>query len=376
MSVDCKDELYYKCPDWDKVETDTAGKDHTEVSHKIDHNVKLDLGFATLYAIKTLRTFSLSGKHSYDKDIYHVVGAECIGLSVPPCYSWCYDRTDIYSSYVSENCKIEKDTIYYLDLGRQIVFYKHEEEELKFKATSSETSVMKQKFGNSVHYKLKIKDAKIKCKEQFILYMDGKQTILKEFEYKKEPQWEMGPIGLPTTNNTIVVADTETCDKYDKDIQQILLWPMPPSKATPMDFEVRCLGFYDYGNSDPMTENPLIEKDGGGKDFFYPSWCRGMLEDSLWRRAADSRYAMTWLHIPPTGTTDYYGESIVYDAVPKGNAVFHAKLGSMYSFVFRNHEGKEFVVSNLDGNNPSEKITILQVTDTGSDWAYHPISIL
>jgi len=374
--LDCQKDRYYRCPEWGKAETDVAGNDQSGVSHAISHKIEINTGLKTLYSIKTNRTFSVQGYHDYDKDIYHVWSVECGGLAIPPCFAWCYDRRDRYKSDLSEDCKIEKDTIYYIDLSRNILFYKHEEEELKFTSASTETSAMRQKWGTSIHHKLKIKGAKIKGKEEHVLIFNGQRRVLNTVIYEREPEWEMEAIGIPSLDSGVKYLDEDACAPYrDPELQQIILWGIPPSKAIPMDPEVRCRGFYDYGSESPGAEPRLLRPDGG-KDFFYPSWCRSMMPDPMWRSAADSRVALTWDHVPPAGTTDYYGENVLYDPVPKGNAFIHTKLGDMFCFVYRNRDGEEFVVSELNGADPSGMIMALDVTGYGEDWAYHPISVV
>ena len=374
---DCRKALYFRCSNMGMAKTDTGGSDHVGIVHHIDHKVEVNLGFDTLYSIKTLRNFSLQGTHTYAKKIYHVWEVTCDGLGSPPCYAWCYDRNDDYQSSMSENCKIEKDTIYYLDMSRNIVFYKHEEENLVFATTSSEISMVRTKFSTDPYYKLKIRGAKIKGKEQHILVFNGVKSIMNEVDYEREPAWSgMEAVGLPNSQGGTTYATTGECAGYDRTIQQIILWPNPPSKASPMDMEVRCLGFYDYGSSDPGSESELNILDGGNKDYFYPSWDRGMLEDTMWGDVRTRRYDMTWNHSAARGASDYKGETILNDPVPHGNAFFHEKLGGMYGFVFRNRDGKAFSVSAINGATVSQHIIDLGVKGYGSDWAYHPISVI
>lgn len=371
---DCKDLDYYKCDPVSKVTTDVSNNSTSTTNHDVEHELKLDLGFIDLYSIKTKRTFSISNNNTTSKDVHHVTPTSCEGLATPPCYSWCIDTDTSYSASVSENCVITKDTIYYLDLVNQVVFFKREHEELIFSSSSDQATPMRQKFGTTYHNVLKIKGAAISGKEQHILIYGGEERILDEVIYTRSPEWFMGPIGLPNAESGVTMPTG--CEAYDHDIQQILLYGTVPSKALPMDMEIRCLGFYDYGGDSPIDQGELLRPDGGGKDYFYPLWCRSMISDPYWADVAERRYMMTWEHDTPAGGQVLQQPTINFDPVPKGNCVYHEVLGKMYNFTFQNRNGQALSIVDLNGKDPSQAIINMGVSNYGPDWAYHPIGVL
>lgn len=259
-------------------------------------------------------------------------------------------------------------------MAKQIVFYRHEEEKLEFRSGGPEHTPMRGKFGTSEHNMFKLKNVKIKGKEQHILILNGEEKILDGVEYEREPSWEMGPIGIPNANSGVTMPTN--CDDYDPDIQQIILWVPPPSKAIPMDNEIRCKGFYDYGKEAPSGRPSELYEDDGGKDFFYPSWCRGMIPDPHWATARTARVNMLWYHDTPRGDYVLGRPDIFVDVVPKGNVVTQEKLGTMFAFTFQNRNGVAFSAAELEGADPRQRIIDLKVTGYGNDWCYHPVSII
>lgn len=372
--MSCFDKEYYSCPDWPEYPFVVNGNSNNQLSHNVDHEYLIDLGFEILYSIKTNRRFSISGNNTFSRDVHAVTETSCDGTSTPPCLAWCYNEDEMASATISENCTITRDTIYYLDMAKQIVLYRRETETIAFSATSSETTKFKEMFGVTNYHKIKISGVKISGTEQFILVFGGERRILNEINYLKEPTWMMGSIGIPTLDRGVIYPTN--CDGYDHSIQQIIVWPVPISMGIPLDLELRCLGFYDYGFEQPGVVPELVEKDGG-RDFFYPSWIReSMVTDKFYASVRDRRFSIVYEDSAPIGIAPLTMPEVEHDVVPKGNAVYDSQLGKMFSFTFTDRDGVAHSVAELDGKDPKSLIINNDVTGYGDEWSYHPISIL
>jgi hypothetical protein len=110
-----------------------------------------------------------------------------------------------------------------------------------------------------------------------------------------------------------------------------ILWPLPPSLATPANAPS---DFYDY------YSDPALEMSDGGADFYYPSWLRTMgLNQAVDQQDASDRYTDYFLNgstdngLP--GTQAFNMPSAGY-AIPQGNAVKDAAGNILVSFSTRN----------------------------------------
>lgn len=203
-----------------------------------------------------------------------------------PCAN---NSTETYNSSVSENCVLETNIPYYWDQQKEIYVWKHIKESLNFSVSSTKTALFKTKWGTVKLHKIIIPNSvKTKGTEEFVLYKDSIKKILASVEYTYNPfptsDVPGGNWGLygNVVNNTIT-PDTQ-------DVACIIVLPIPQKQAIVQDNDCLYWGFYDYNAIDGGFVENSLSKDDGGKDFFYPYWCRAMPLDNLWRETADNRY--------------------------------------------------------------------------------------
>jgi hypothetical protein len=257
-------------------------------THKIRNTIGTD---ATLYQLKTTRDFSCTFGWARSSNISKYV-------SNKGDVSACGSNSANPSSSVNENCTVFKRTPYYIDRTQGIALYKEQEEKLSFAVGSNETAIFRQMMGNMAFHKLKIrKSVKATGTERFILDNKGAKKTLVEKSYSFSPFPEQSPQNVWGLNGARVSQE----GKYgtpDPDVAMILCLPIPGSLGIPLDKDIAQYGFYDYLEVEGGGGfSALMEKDGG-QDFFYPEWCRNMINDPIWAETAAQRF---WLQFPGAG---------------------------------------------------------------------------
>ena len=93
-----------------------------------------------------------------------------------------------------------------------------------------------------------------------------------------------------------------------------------------------------------------LSHDDGGKDYFYPYWCRAMPPDSLWRATADSRYNVIYSGqtINLAGTTAWTPLDPTVYCWPFGSFALDSKENFIASCLlqFGEHSGSNGVIYN------------------------------
>ena len=340
MSCDC--ESYIDCSD-KKLEVGTYDSANA-FSHKVSNITESD---DTLeFYQKTERQFSVT--HGWDKEIDP--GFVLLGCTSDGSNFIC-DRAEEAIPYAScsEHAVREVNVPWYFDRQRGIYVWKHVREELNFSISSSKSAVFKLKWGTDRFNKICIPNTvRTNGVEQFIMVKDGIRSILAEVEYNYNPfpqtDIQGGNWGLyGNVVNTVSSPDTE-------DVACILLFPSPPKLAMCQDNDCLYYGFYDYNAVEGGFVENSLPKDDGGKDYFYPYWCRAMPTDPLWRQVADQRYKVIYSagKLDLSGTTSWTPDEPAAYPLPFGSFALNSKADFIASCIlqFGEHSGSKGIVYN------------------------------
>lgn len=301
MACDC--DQYIDCGDAG-MEIGTYD-DAAAYQHQVAHAVSLDTPL--LFSQRTRRTFSVN--HGWDRQvsISHVL----TGCNDPPRMACDNALEANASSSCSDHCIRETNVPWYWDQQRGIYVWKSVTEELLFSINSTKTAAFRTKWGTSYFHKICIPTSvKTKGTERFIMVKAGVQSVLAEvaYEYNPFPATEGGGATWGLYGNTIQRSATPDT----ADVACILCFPTVPKQAIPLDNDVIAYGFYDYNAIEGGFIESSLPKDDGGKDYFYPYWCRQMPTDPLWRATADQRYDVIY----SAGQMDIHGTLPWYPAEP------------------------------------------------------------
>lgn len=367
MACDC--DTYIDCGD-SKMEVGVYDETNA-YSHSYVNTVASDdvLG---VYQ-KTSRSFSV--QYGWDRAI--TPGHVLTGCgSTDPRIMCDNESAATPSSACSEQCKRETNVPYYWDRQRGIYVWKHVEEELSFAVTSSKTAAFRLKWGTGYFHKICITNSvKTSGKERFIMMKDGVQTVLAEVEYTYNPfpATESGGATWGLYGNTV----TRTAVPDTADVACILLFPTVPKQAIALDNDVIAYGFYDYNSVEGGFIECSLPADDGGKDYFYPYWCRQMPTDPLWRSVADQRHSVIY----SAGKMNLGGTGAWYPAPPTvypwpfGSFALDSKENFIASCVlqFGERAGGKGAVYNEAIGDLFKAVASAGVTLAGPYTAVHPV---
>lgn len=335
MACDCDN--YINCGD-PTTEVPAVANTSNAYAHSYVNNTLTD--DVLKFLIKVNRSFSASYSGYSGLDIQYVV--KCDDLLD------CGSAVGSRSSHCSESCSIEVNVPYYWDRYRDIYVWKNIKETLAFDITSSKTAAFKMKFGYGTFYKICIPNTvKTAGTEQFIMQRNGVQTVLakSEYTYNPFPATEGGGATWGLYGNTI----TRSGSPDTADVACILVFPTVPKQAIPLDPDVIYYGFYDYNAIDGGFVETSLPKDDGGKDYFYPYWCRNMPSDAVWRETADARYeAIFNQNINLAGTNSWTPPNPRTYPWPFGSFALDSKENFVASCIlqFGEHTGNNGIIYN------------------------------
>ena len=350
MACDCGS--YIDCGD-KSLEIATYD-DSNEFSHNVSHTSTSDdaLGFYQ----KTERLFTVS--YGFDRSIspgYVMTGCSSDGTP------YICDRSNeaIAHATVNEHCIRESNVPMYWDRQREIYVWKSIREELDFSVTSSKTAQFRMKWGTSKLNKVIIPTSvRVKGTEQFLMVRKGEKVVIAAAEYEYNPfpvnDVQGGNWGLYGN----VVNNTSSPDS--EDVACILVFPTPPKLAMCQDADCLYYGFYDYNAVEGGFVENSLPKDDGGKDYFYPYWCRSMPTDPLWRQVADTRYEVIYTgaktetggsvseRLNLEGTTSWIPTTPTVYPWPIGSLALDSKEQFVASLIlqFGDHAGGQGIVHN------------------------------
>lgn len=371
MGCDCS--AYIDCDD---TSLEVATYDSSNAfSHSVDHSVMAD-DVIECYQ-KTERQFSAT--HGWDRAIDP--GFVLRGCTSDGSHFIC-DQSEqaIPSATCSEYCVRESNVPWYWDRQRGICVWKHVREVLDFSITSDKTAQFKMKWGTSRLHKIIIPTSvRTTGIEQFIMLKDGVKTVLAEVQYDYNPfpvndvaggNW--GLYGNVVNNVSSPDAENVAC---------ILVFPTPPKLAMCQDADCLYYGFYDYNAVEGGFVENSLPKDDGGKDYFYPYWCRAMPTDPLWRQVADQRYEVIYSagKLDLSGTTSWTPDEPTSYPLPFGSFALNSKADFIASCIlqFGEHSGSKGVVYNeASMGDLFAALTKTGVALSGPYTALHPVTPL
>lgn len=381
MACDC--DSYIDCGD--KSLEIASYDDDNEFSHQVSHASASD-DVLDFYQ-KTERSFSVS--HGFDRSIspgYVLTGCSSDGQGTFIC-----DRSNeaIAHATVNEHCIRESNVPMYWDRHREIYVWKHVREELDFSVTSSKTAQFRMKWGTSKLNKVIIPTSvRVKGTEQFLMVRKGEKVVIAAAEYEYNPfpvnDVQGGNWGLyGNVVNNISSPDSE-------DVACILVFPTPPKLAMCQDNDCLYYGFYDYNAVEGGFVENSLSKDDGGKDYFYPYWCRSMPIDPLWRQVADTRYQVIYTGAKTQvggslgpglnleGVTEWTPSKPLVNPWPFGSFALDSKENFIASCVaqFGERVGKGIVYNESNVGNLFEALTKAGVSTRGPYTALYPVTPL
>ena len=265
----------------------------------------------------------------------------------------CDSKGAIYESHfakVIEDCVREINIPYYIDRYNDIFVYKSVKEDLKFDVSSGgKTATFREGWaGGRTYSKICLLNTiRTKGTEKFIVVKGGIETILATQEYNYNPFPENDIRGGIWGNSGNVISKDAVPDTLD--VSLILILPLVGKKATTIDPDVLYYNFYDYNATDGGFIECELPKDDGGKDYFYPYWCRQMPIDELWRKTADERYESIYKpNIKKPVEEVWNGTELVPYRLPFGSFAIDSKEAFIYSCLcqFSDRSGGSGVVVN------------------------------
>jgi len=286
MACDCND--YIKC---DNVTAPgPPGATGTSSSKQKYSYTATITNMPFLFTRKIRRTFEFTGTTDIPAPIgYYLAGCAEEGLS--QCSSGGVPN---YSAFNSEDCVIESNIPYFIDRQKELYIWKNIKETVAWGISSNKMAAFKTKWGISKFHKICIPTSvQGEGVEQFIMSYKGAETILgkKSYNWCPFPCNDM-PGGVWGLYGNVVDQSGTIPDTPN--VRQILLFPNPPKLGIPLDNDVKHYGFYDYNATEAGFVESSLPHDDGGKDYFYPYWCRSMSPDRLWRETADIRYEVIY----------------------------------------------------------------------------------
>ena len=382
MSDLCKDSL--PCDDAKKVEVPSTSNSNQGFNHvqNITQTAKILGKDYILMSFK--RTFSAKWGESGDSGIYAVV--EVSPTEQYPCVN---NATNIINGVVSEDCVQELIIPYYLNLTDKIFVYKKITETIKFGANCHpKKASFKMKFGYGEFWKFVIKKSDkeiLQCKEEFHVVQDDEDIVVHTVEWDKNPFELTGPMGSTgLLGEDIIKVNVE---ENDPSVRQILLFPIVPSQAIPVDLcgakcapSVNNYGFYDYNESEAGAiggaGNRLGEADGG-KDMFYPQWLRAMTPNPIMQAWANERWMVRWYHQdPPPPDSKWVAPDPVTYNWPFGSFVKDKDGNYIHSALFTDRNGNSFVYNKSNVEDIFTKIDEYGQKLNDGEKLYYPITLI
>jgi hypothetical protein len=326
----------FDCKEKDQCET-TSSYDKT-LNHVISTHQQIQVGVATINLIKTDRTLNVEwGKTRYAPRKTNAA-YENNELVLVRCGDVAPD--EMYCTFV-DNCKIEKSEIAFLDLRYNVCLYKNRVQELRINSLQrdNEQALFRTQTGPFHRVRVMTNDFTQTDHMQWILLKDGVKTVL--YEESVTPAF-VGGAYQEGEGASIWFPDY----KRPAGIHLILIFPFPASYGIAQS-DLECgTPFYDYTHL-PMEEPDLARLDGG-KDMFYPEWCRNMQEDPIWREAADRRWNAKWWHVPEEKNRKWMQPEVQLKMFPVGSYIEHPEVGKVYQFLLQNTSGEPKIFSSPD----------------------------
>lgn len=293
----------------------TSGKTQQYLFEALVTDALLPYGFSR----KITRNFSVSATFTNTIQVPDYFLSSC-DSGIVPCGE--IDPATITSN-CTESCRIETNTPCFIDRQSQLVVWKNVVEEVNFNVTSTDMAAFRTRWGNRNHAKICIPDTvRGSGTEKYFMSFKGVVSELasQTYDWNPFPVTDMagGNWGLyGNVVNNVTAPDTQN-------VACIIVWPIPGKEAMTFDNDLLFWGFYDYNAMDGGFVENSLPRDDGGKDFFYPYWCRSMAFDGLWRSTADERYLVIYTPgADESGTATWTPNPSDYYEFPFGDFLTH-----------------------------------------------------
>lgn len=289
---------------------------------------------------------------------------------------WCLEPgTDTVKTYrVSEDCRITKSTLHYLDLRYGVCLYRKNIEKVVFDLTSHTTNLFKDPWSTTERGRVTLKSGSGKnwdsqCREEWHLIIDGVDRLLTTSYYDPIPEMRAF-----ATGGSDDLFDPDYGDTADPDLELIIHTSPPTSSdVVPWDDELRYYGYYSYKGA---VASANWQPDGAGADYYYPAWCRALQPDPIWQAAAARRCEL-WLdpelqsnyqYAPPIGVT--------VDPLPIGTFVRHPIVGDVWQFLVNKRDSTTHLETspNVDAL-VQDSLSKNGVTPASGTMLYYPIGV-
>jgi hypothetical protein len=341
-------------------------------SHNINTDYSVTVSGVKIPIVKTTRTFSVSYGITYGDP-----GAPKGYIRNEP--DWvpliCAETpSDSPTCRVLENCVIEKSTLHYIDQRYGVCLYRLQRDEIHMDITSAEMAEIKVSTGIALVHQVQIKTDLYTATsiEEWHLVIDGVDKVICTTTKQLEP---FGARNNGLSRREMGQTDGLFLDYHpDPETRLVLLFPQPPSLGLPWSDAIYRLGFYDYGN-ESGEESELNKLDGGGKDMFYPAWCRSLQTDPFWRGAADNRYGIDWYHNSLTNDDGYSPGNLSVDPIPLGSFVSHPTVGYVYQFLVPTFDGSTHLETSPNFNKLLDS-KLPAGSKTHDTTLYYPIGVV
>lgn len=344
--------------------------------HNIDTDYSLTVCKTTLPVVKTTRRW----KTSITK-IYAVPQKiESVAFLDNQTW-WCIDgyTTASNSFTASEDCRIDKATVHYLDLENNVCLYRLNKEKIVFNQTTTHENRFKNPYNYEFHPSIRLYGGENQTwdsvsTEEWHLVIDGSDSLIATCEYDPIP--ELRQFAIDGSDD---LFDKNYPKTADKNLELILHIGegVGSSQAIPWDDELRYHGFYSYRGID----SPYLMDDGGCRDYYYPAWCRMLQEDPFWKKvAADRAY---YMHGGGVGTdnkpftSSNYAPSadVAVDPLPRGTFVRHPLIGNIYQFLVEKRNGTHALVSSPELQSLISQSLAASGVASGGTMLHYPIGV-
>jgi hypothetical protein len=304
MANTCEGE-HYECGQVRNWPTGETSGSH--LAHNRDVLITLTLGDAVIKIVEHKRTFSIDVQEGWE-----LTGDKFVMSNGMGGYFTCAVEESINQHSISENHSYTTTKLSFLDARYNNAIGKEVIESQTFSYSGSDTAEFREEMGNVNFPKFKIINHQITRTTNYFIILNGIRTVL--------------------------LTETESWIEHGAENPLIIIWPLPPSLATPIDADVLEYGFYDYYGGEPGESQVKIRHDGGD-DFYYTDWMRliGQLNQDADQQDADNRYFAFYLHDTPPYAQAIFQPEVFHEASPLASIAQDAAGNVFYSATMDGH---------------------------------------
>jgi len=298
---------------------------HKGFNHAINTDYRLMVRGINIPLVKTIRTLDVQWETVRDAPVL-TNGQYYFGEWLPVRCE--VHGPDQHTCTFLEDCVIEKSVIHYLDLRYGVCLYKYTRESLVIdsRQRNNEVALFRTQAGPFHRVRIMAGDFIQAHRTEWRVVINGVESVIDSVDV--EPSF----IGGAYSSNHLDGASQWYPD-YTRPpgIHKVLIFPYPGSMGIAQS-DLECgTPFYDYSTPGGLEDEPAISD--GGKDMFYPEWCRNMQEDPIWKEAAARRWNAKWWHVPEEKNRHWTPPAVYVDPIPRGTFARHPAVGEVYQFL-------------------------------------------